>query len=204
MFGFTVLLLFFCSSILVMSSLSQLSLSDISEVSDTSDWWLILLGILFVDTVIILAARYYPNIFGSNLNIWYDKFGLSAVLADVLIIALGFAIARYIYTFFFKDVIGWSPLYFLIILVLVQMIHDILFYLLVIVPIPRGENAMMDVFKDYARGGAKIIAGDAGLMIGSALSAMVLKSLPSNVAVEFGLLVLYTLPYALYTNTKKK
>ena len=179
-------------------------LEDISLVSDISDWWVILLGILFVDTVIILATRYFPQIFGQNLNIWYDKFGISAVLADVLIIALGFAIARYVYTFFFRDIIGWSPLYFLVILVLVQMIHDILFYLLVIVPLPRGENEMMDVFKDYAKGGAKIIAGDAGLMIGSALSAMVLKSLPPNVAVEFGLLVLYTLPYALYTNVRKR
>ena len=186
------------------SSLGMVFLEDISLVSDVSDWWVILLGILFIDTVIILAARYLPQIFGTNLNIWYDKFGLSAVLADVLIIALGFAIARYIYTFFFRDVIGWSPLYFLILLVLVQVIHDILFYLLVIVPIPRGENAMMDVFKDYSKGGAKIIAGDAGLMIGSALTAMILKSLPPNVAAEFGLLVLYTLPYALYTNVRRR
>ena len=121
-------------------------LGDISIVSDVSDWWVILLGILFVDTVIILAARYFPQLFGQNLNTWYDKFGLSAVIADVLIIALGFAIARYIYTFFFQDVIGWSPLYFLILLVLVQVFHDILFYLLVILHLPRGENAMLDVF----------------------------------------------------------
>jgi len=156
-----------------------------------------------VDVVIILAARYYPNFFGSNLNIWYDRFGLSAVLADVLIIALGFAIARYVYTFFFKSSIGWSPLYFTILLVLVQVIHDIFFYLFVIVPIPRGVNEMMDVLKDYSKAGAKIIVGDAGLMIGSAFVAMVLKSLPSNVSAELGLLTVYTLPYALYTNFKK-
>ncbi len=178
-------------------------LSDISEVSEVSDWWFILLGILLVDVIVILLSRHFPEILGRNLNIWYDKFGLNAVLADVLIIAIGFAIARYIYTWYIKPQIGWNPLWFVGLLLVVQLIHDILFYVGVILPIPRGLNTMMDVFKDYSKAGGKILAGDAGMMIGSALFAMWLKAAPADVTASVGLLTAYTLPYSLYTNWQK-
>jgi hypothetical protein len=174
-------------------------LSDISDVSEVSDWWFILLGILIVDVIVILLSRHLPEIFGKSLNIWYDKFGLNAVLADVLIIAIGFAITRYIYTWYVKPQIGWNPLWFVGLLLVVQLIHDILFYVGVILPIPRGMNAMMDVFKDYSNAGAKILAADAGMMVGSALFAMWLKAAPPDVTATVGLLTTYTLPYSLYT-----
>lgn len=174
-------------------------LSDISDFNDVSDWWFILLGILVIDVIVILLSRHFPEVLGKNLNIWYDKFGLNAVLADVLIIAVGFAIARYVYTWYIKPQIGWNPLWFVGLLVGIQLIHDILFYVGVILPIPRGMNTMMDVFKDYSKAGAKILGGDAAMMVGSAIVAMALKSMPPHVAASTGLLTAYTLPYSLYT-----
>lgn len=181
------------------SSLAM-ELSDISDFKEVSDWWYILFAILFIDLVVILLVRHYPEFFGKTINVWYDKFGLNAVLADVLIIAVGFAIARYVYTYFLKNLIGWSPLYFTSLLVIVQMIHDFIFYVGVILPIPRGLNDMMDVFKDYSKAGGKIILADSAMMIGSALIAMLLKSQPEHITASFALLTSYALPYSLYTN----
>lgn len=174
-------------------------LADISEVSEVSDWWFILLGILIVDVVIILLARHFPQIFGKNLNIWYDRFGLNAVLADVLIIAIGFAIARYVYTWYIKPSIGWNPLWFVGLLVGIQLIHDLLFYFGIIIPIPRGMNQMMDVFKDYSKAGGIILASDAAMMVSSAILAMWLKAASPETTASVGLLTAYTLPYSLYT-----
>jgi hypothetical protein len=175
--------------------------SDISDFRETSDWWFILFAILFIDLVVILLGRHFPGTFGKELNEWYDKFGLSAVIADVLIIAIGFVIARYAYSNFFAASLGWSPLYFITLLVLIQVLHDFLFYVGVILPIPRGFNAMMDVFKDYSKGGLKIIISDALMMVGSALVAMWLKSQPDHILASFGLLTAYAVPYALYTDS---
>jgi hypothetical protein len=174
---------------------------DISQISAVSDWWYILLAILIVDVVVILLVRHFPGFFGKQINIWYDRFGLNAVLADVLIIAIGFAIAKYVYTWYIRPAVGgWSPLWFIAALVGIQLVHDMLFYLGVILPIPRGLNEMMDVFKDYAAsGGAKILGADAGMMAGSAVLAMLLKAAPSHIVVGAGLLTAYTLPYSLYT-----
>jgi hypothetical protein len=175
-------------------------MKGIGNYKDVGDWTYILLGILFVDVAVLFIARYYPDFLGKNLNIWYEQFGLNAVISDVFIIAIGFAITRHIYTYFFPGAFN-TPI-FLALLVAVQAIHDILFYLLVILPIPRGHNRMIDVFKDYASGGPIIIAGDAGLMLGSAVVAMFLKSQEPSTVVFVGLLTAYALPYILETRNK--
>lgn len=157
-------------------------------------WPLLLLAILVVDVVVMIASR-HTGIFGNVLNVWYDRFGLSAVASDVFIIAIGFWLARWAYNTWFRGAgLGW----FLGLLVVIQAIHDILFYLGVIVPLPRGTNAMMDVFKAYANeAGGKIIVGDAGLMLASAGVFLALERLPTFWQVGVGLLALYALPYAL-------
>jgi len=168
---------------------------DISDFHNNSDLLFIALGTLVTDVIVLFLTRYNPNIFGEALNIWYDKFGLSAVLSDVTVIMIGFQITRYLYTTFIAP---RSPLYFLALLVIVQAIHDIFFFLAVIVPLPEGLNQMIDVFKSYAKGGTKIIGGDALLMISSFGLATLFKGNPEHIAASTTLVTLYTLPYILY------
>lgn len=168
-------------------------------LNPTADWPLLIIAILLLDVIILFVCRYYlppPH----PLNIWYDKYGILSVAADVTSIAIGFAGARYLFnTFFsFSGLIG-----FLLILVGFQALHDIFFYLFVILPIPRGVNGLMDIFKDYARvSGALIIPGDSGLMLGSAALFVLLSQLPIQGQIFAALMTVYTLPYILTTNSK--
>jgi len=174
-------------------------LGDISNFREVSDLLYIFFGILTVDVIVLFLTRYY-KVGGPYLNEWYDKFDLLAVLADVMIILIGFIIARYLYTTYFYEKFGWSPIYFMILLVVVQAIHDILFYFGVIKPIPEGHNQMIDVFKRYADDlGGVIIGGDALLMIFSALFAMIYKSISVDKFYAINSLVVYALPYILFT-----
>jgi len=180
--------------------------ADIGNYARVGDLFYIGLAVLFVDVVIIFLVRFLPELFGQSLNRWYDLFGLNAVIADVLSIVLGFVIARFIYTSYVKPKYGegkWSPLQFTGVAVGVQLIHDLFFYFGVIQQVPRGQNMMIDVFKDYAAsGGAKILAGDAALMVFSSLVAMGLKAQPMYLVSAFGLLTSYALPYILYTKNQ--
>jgi len=175
-------------------------MTALTSWTNTASWPLLLISILTVDVAVLFLTRYFPQLLGRSLNRWYDQFGLSAVIADVLVIAIGFGIARWIYSTWFAESGLWSCLG---ILVGVQLVHDILFYLAVILPIPRGENAMMDVFKDYAAsGGAKILAGDAALVLGSAAVFLGLEKQAAPLQWMVALLVTYTLPYILTTNVR--
>jgi hypothetical protein len=164
----------------------------ISDYRVTSDWWYILPAIIFVDLVAIWFGKTHAQI---SLNRWYARFGIFAVIADVLSIAIGILITRYIYTLLRLT----NPLYFIGILLAVQLIHDTLFYLLVIQPTATGANQMIDIFKSYSKeNGAKILIADALMVVGSAVLGSFLKGAEPHVTVGFGFLTVYILSYLIY------
>jgi hypothetical protein len=129
------------------------------------------------------------------LKEWYGKYNLSAVIADVLIILIGLIIVRAIYYYIFDT---FSIIKFVILAVIVQVIHDVLFYLF-FKNVPRGMNRMLDTFKDYANEMSyKAVVADSGMMILASLIASFLagKSLNTNIIVL--VLFVYLLPYFLY------
>jgi hypothetical protein len=180
--------------------------ADIGDYRNVGDLTYILIAVLIVDVIVIFAVRYLPEIFGAPINRWYDLFGLNAVIADVMIIVIGFMVARHLWILFVQPKYSpgkWSALKFTGLTVAVQLVHDLLFYFGVILQVPRGHNMMMDVFRQYAEsGGWKILGADAAMMVGSAGIAMLLKSLPMYHVAAVAALTVYSLPYILYTKNQ--
>jgi hypothetical protein len=174
-------------------------LETITNYKNLGDWFYLVPAVLLVDFLVILMAKYpgtNPFFKVTALNDWYKRFGIAAVGADVLSILIGIMAARYIYTYLGLK----GPLFFLLVLVLFQLCHDLFFYLCVILPIPQGHNEMIDVFKAYGReNGAKILGADALMMIASVLIGAFLKGVPNHYTVATSLVTLYSLCYALYT-----
>ena len=129
------------------------------------------------------------------LKKWYSQYNLSAVIADVLIILIGLIITRAIYYYIFDR---FSLLKFIIIAVIVQITHDVLFYIF-FTNIPRGVNKMLDTFKDYGKETSyKAILSDSGMMIMSCLIASYLVNTSANTNIIVLISSLYVLPYLLY------
>jgi hypothetical protein len=174
-------------------------MEDISNFNEISDLMYIFFGILTVDVVVLFLTRFY-KVGGKYLNEWYDQFNILAVLADIMIIFIGFLITRYLYTYFFFAKFEFNPIIFMVLLIVVQLLHDLLFYFGIIKIIPYGNNEMMDTFKRYAGDlGGIILGGDALLMIGSAFTAMLYKGLPLHAFISIISIVVYALPYILFT-----
>jgi hypothetical protein len=170
------------------------------DLSDYKYFPQILVAVLIVDLIVIFLVRFFPGFWGSTINVWYDRFGLSAVIADVLVIVLGFMLAQLVYRNYLKDIYGWNPYIFGALLVGIQVLHDLLFYFGVIRPIPNGHNGMMDVFKTYAdRGGVKVVVADTAMMLGSFGIASLLAGAGSQVTLFSGVLATYVVPYILTT-----
>ncbi len=172
---------------------------NISNFTDVSDLMYIFVAILTIDVVVLFLARYNKT-GGKYLNEWYDQFNILAVLVDVMVIFIGFIIARYIYTNLFFDKFGWNPIFFMLLLVIIQLVHDSLFYFGVLRNIPIRNNEMIDVLKKYAEDlGGVIYGGDALIVIASAVVAMCYKKIPTTAFISVGSIVLYSLPYILFT-----
>ncbi len=181
--------------------ISMDKLPNISDYRDISNIPYFLLGILIVDIVVLFIIR-FMGLGGKSLSTWYDKFGLVAVIADVFSILIGFLLGQIIYTHYIMPYYGWNPIVFILLVVFIKIVHDFAFYYFVILPIPLGHNAMIDLYKLYAEeNGGGIIRGESLVMIASFLVTLGLKYLPDYVNTSIAMIAVYTITYILYTKT---
>jgi len=169
-------------------------LRNIADFNNINDYLPLLNAVLITDLFVILLLN-TKIIVSKVLREWYSQYNLSAVISDVLIILIGLIITRAIYYYIF-DI--FSILNFIILAVIVQVIHDILFYI-VFSNVPRGLNRMLDTFKDYAKEVSyRAILADSGMMIMSCLIAYCLVNTNTNINIIILIVLLYLLPYFLY------
>jgi hypothetical protein len=167
---------------------------NIANFNNVNDYLPLFNGVLLTDLFVIFLLN--AKIIKSQvLKKWYRLYNLSAVIADILIIFIGLIIVRYIYYYIFDQ---FSIINFAFLAVVVQIIHDILFYIF-FENIPRGTNKMLDTFKDYANEVSyKAIFADSGMMIMSSFIASYLANKNLNTNIIVLILSLYLLPYLLY------
>ena len=148
-------------------------------------------AVVWVDFITIALHKFFN--FGRSLDAWYAQFGIVAVLSDCLVIILGILIAQFI-------VPGASTLVLAAVAIVVQLVHDYLFYILVILGVPKGQNSMIDLFKQYARENSwKILVADSTMIGSSVILADLFSEYSDSVTSFIGLLGVYALTYIIYT-----
>ena len=166
-------------------------LENISDFKNYNDMVPIFLAVTIVDFIVILIAK-YTGFFRKQINVWYDKLGMTAVLLDIFIIVIGLLITRWIFT---KYNIEFTPIKFIIVALLVQIVHDISLYKLFIEN-HTGGNLVLDIYKSYAiENGTDIILADSAMVIGSCILAMYLKGFETHFNIYGLILVIYLIPY---------
>jgi hypothetical protein len=170
--------------------------SPIHKFDNLSDYLPILNGSIAADLIVIFILYYTPYFNSKFLKQWYENYRLSAVLADVLILVIGMIITRYIFK---KLNWSWNLTKFLITILVVQVIHDYLFYLF-FKSVPVGKNKMLDVFKKYAQEvGYKAILGDSFMIIISVLLSSYYAGLSVNTNIILLISLTYLVPYFIFS-----
>lgn len=155
-----------------------------------------MLNAVLITDLIVIAFLLMGFIQSKVLKAWYTNFTLSAVIADILIIFIGILIARFLYPHIFAQ---YSLLKFIGLAVVIQIIHDILFYLLA-KSVPRGQSKIMDLFKDYGKEkGSGAIMADSTMMITAILIASFLKEKSLNTNLITLVVSVYIVPYMIYS-----
>lgn len=163
---------------------------DISNYKNDKNWLNIIAALFVVEVFIIYIYNYLPV-----LRKWYSNFGIIAVIADMTIILIGFIITRYLYTIFIKPKFGFNIWIFILLLLVVQITHDLLYYLIVI-SVPIGKNKIIDFMKEYVNTVSyKAILGDSFMMISTGLLASILSNFESYYSISFIILSSYIITY---------
>ena len=129
---------------------------------------------------------------GKSIKVWYDKFGSIAVLSDVTSVMIGIMIAHFL-------VPSASGLTLALYSVIVQIIHDVLYYVLLVRQLPRGTNAVIDLMKDYSKevSWGPIVA-DSGIMLSTVGMYTLLKGQSTERLAFIILAALYSITYVVY------
>uniref|UniRef100_A0A6C0JQ55 Uncharacterized protein n=1 Tax=viral metagenome TaxID=1070528 RepID=A0A6C0JQ55_9ZZZZ len=169
-------------------------IKNIADFNNINDYLPLFNAVLITDLFVIFLAN--TKVFNSQvLKKWYSQYNLSAVIADVLIILIVLIITRFIYYYVFES---FSIIKFIGLAVILQITHDILFYVF-FTNIPRRVNKMIDTFKDYANEASyKAILADSGMMIMASLIAYYLVNQNTNTNIIVLIVSMYLLPYLLY------
>jgi len=174
----------------------MLTFKNISNFNKIGDYLPILNGAIFAELVVLFIVYYTPYFDSRKLMDWYETYRLSAVIADVLILVIGIILTRLVFSAF---KLKWNIWKFLLVLVGIQVVHDILFYGL-FSSVPRGINKMMDLFKSYAKEvGVGAVLGDSFMIVISALAAMYFAGLSQNNNIILLITLVYLIPYIIYT-----
>ena len=172
----------------------QTGFTDISKSANFSDLLTILTASIIIDLVVMFITKNYAS--SVYLKKWYKTYNLGAVIADVLSVLIGICIARYIYPFIFSEWCLWK---FLLIVLGVQITHDILFYI-IFSSIPRGSSGIIDLFKDYAGElGSFAIFGDSIIMVATVFLASLLASCSLGCNLFILAWAVYLVPYFVYS-----
>jgi hypothetical protein len=167
----------------------------IYNFNNTLDYFPIISAAMIVDMVGIILLK-NGIIKSKSVEKWYSTYGIAAGIADVLSVVIVIIIARFLY---FKIFTKENLLYLIGLTVLVQWVHDILFYLL-FKSIPRGVSRIMDTFKDYANElGSSILFADSLIMISTILLATYFTTFNVNNNYILFMVALYLIVYFLYS-----
>jgi hypothetical protein len=169
------------------------------DINSPHIWLAFFCGIFLIEAFFLLTFRLFSNFWGNTINVWYDKFGIIAIMIDVLIVLIGFWITQKIYNsnviFDKTDFKLWK---FILIFLAVQMIHDLLFYFIIK---NINGNSIFDLIVKYGdKHGAKTIFGDSFMVVLAVLATYGLLTLETSFSTYIICLLisLYAIGYLLY------
>ena len=182
-------------SLIIGYILSNNGVKPVSNFMNNDELLPIVTANLWVDLAIIFIAMSGIIYTGKTLKLWYKKYRLAAVIADMFSIILGMILLRYIV---YRLNIKVNLFQFILLGIGLCVVHDILFYLF-FKSVPRGSNHMLDFFKDYSKDlGATAIIGDVILVIWAIILASLLKKNSKKINIITLFIGIYLVPYIIY------
>lgn len=161
----------------------------------------------FIVEVFILILFKFTNQSSKSILSWYHNLGWTAILLDILSLVIGFYLAKFIYQYLTKNNYLTTEnefIKFILLLLVVQILHDFCFYFFVVKPFPKNTNLVIDEFKQYAKYyGTKAVRADSLMYLASTpLLYYIIKNQKTSTNTFISIISFYILGYLLYQKPK--
>lgn len=192
-------LIILCILLLVIYVLSHKTIFKLNNINNNYDIFVYFIAILYVELFVLILSNVdsIDSVDFSNLKEWYDTYKLSGVVVDSLILLIYIFITRYLV--YLLKYTSMRFFFFVLIAIGVQMIFDILFYILYkLLP----DNLQDGILKHW---GWIDVSGDA-LFGDSILIALIMllyrfmRKMSTTLHLFLLVVSLYLIPYIMYVN----
>lgn len=160
------------------------------------------LTVTFIVEVISIIIVRDNAVYNWLVKNWWTNLQWTAVILDMASIMGGFYLAKFAYLTLLNNniITNAYPIFkYSGILIIIQVIHDIMFYFNAILPIPRGTNYVIDLFKDYAKiAKSDAITGDSLMYLIALPMLFSLNYVGNDFKIFICILCLYLLGYLIY------
>ena len=160
------------------------------------------LTVTFIVEVISIIIVRDNAVYNWLVKNWWSNLQWTAVILDMASIMGGFYLAKFAYLTLLNNniITNAYPIFkYSGILIIIQVIHDIMFYFNAILPIPRGTNYVIDLFKDYAKiAKSDAITGDSLMYLIALPMLFSLNYVGNDLKTFICILCLYLLGYLIY------
>lgn len=141
--------------------------------------------------------------FGGKLNNWYTNLRLTAGLLDFLSFIGGFYLAKFSYIYLVNNNYisnNYEFIKFLIIMLIIQIVHDFSFYFFAILPTKSGINIVMDEFKKYTIDAniAPVLGDSLMYLIATPILFYLVMNLNNDTNIFISILSIYIIIYLVY------
>ncbi len=161
-----------------------------------------------VEVLVLIYFRFTGKAYSSiSINRWYDNLGWTAVILDITSFLGGFYIAKFIYEYLVNEKYintDYELYKYLGLVLCVQIIHDLSFYLFAIKPFPKNKNRVMDEFKYYAeRAKTNAVRGDSIMyLIGTPLLYLFVQKNNIHTNTFISIVCFYLIGYLIHQKPK--
>ncbi len=160
------------------------------------------LAVTFIVEVIIIIIVRNNAVYKWLVKNWWTNLQWTAVILDMSSMIGGFYLAKFAFLALLKNNIisNTYPVFkYSSILIIIQVIHDLMFYFTTILPTKRGSNYVIDLFKDYAKiAKTDAITGDSLMYLIALPILFNLNYLDYDSKIFICILCLYLLGYLIY------
>tara|TARA_B110000483_G_C17924375_1_gene438176 strand:- start:116 stop:655 length:540 start_codon:yes stop_codon:yes gene_type:complete len=156
-----------------------------------------------ITELLFLYLIRFTTLFGKKINNWYTNLRLTAALLDFLSFIIGFYLAKISYVYLVDNNYisnHYEFIKFLIIMLIIQIVHDVSFYFLAILPTKSGINIVMDEFKKYTIDSNIVpILGDSLMyLIATPILFYLILNLNNDTNIFISILSIYIIIYLVY------
>lgn len=192
-------LIILCILLLIIYVLSHKTIFKLNNINNNYDIFVYFIAILYVELFVLILSNVdsIDSVDFSNLKEWYDTYKLAGVGVDSLILLIYIFITRYLV--YLLKYTSMRFFFFVLIAIGVQMIFDILFYILYkLLP----DNLQDGILKHW---GWIDVSGDA-LFGDSILIALIMllyrfmRKMSTTLHLFLLVVSLYLIPYIMYVN----